>query len=172
MIMDTLAGLAFSFEPPIEEYMEEYPKKKNEPIINKYMKGQILFTGIYSSILCILFLKLPIFKTIFRDDNTNKYLMTAFFGLFIFMSIFNAFNARTSRINLLSNIFKNKVFLFIILLITVIQIILLYFGGEIFRTFGLTFYEFQIMLLLAMTVIPVDFIRKIYLRFKGEVGGV
>ena len=35
MVMDTLAGLAFSFEPPLIEYMEEKPKKKNESIINK-----------------------------------------------------------------------------------------------------------------------------------------
>ncbi len=172
MIMDTLAGLAFSFEPPIMEYMDEFPKKKDEPIINRYMIGQILFTGIYSSLLCILFLKLPIFKVLYRHDNTNRYLMTAFFGLFIFMSIFNCFNARTNRLNLIANILKNKVFLIIIAFIAVVQIILLYFGGDIFRTFGLTFYEFQIMIILAATVIPIDFLRKLYLRKKGMIGGV
>ena len=34
MVMDTLAGLAFAFEPPLIEYMYEYPKKKNELYIN------------------------------------------------------------------------------------------------------------------------------------------
>ena len=34
MVMDTLAGLAFSFEPPLKEYMKELPKQINEPIIN------------------------------------------------------------------------------------------------------------------------------------------
>lgn len=28
MIMDTFAGVAFSFEAPLREYMEEPPKKK------------------------------------------------------------------------------------------------------------------------------------------------
>lgn len=56
MIMDTLAGIAFSYEPALKSYMNERPKKKEEPIINKYMYGEILFTGIYSSILCIIFL--------------------------------------------------------------------------------------------------------------------
>ena len=28
MVMDTLAGIAFSYEPPLLEYMEEPPKKK------------------------------------------------------------------------------------------------------------------------------------------------
>ena len=31
MVMDTFAGLAFSYEPPLIEYMDEYPKKKNFP---------------------------------------------------------------------------------------------------------------------------------------------
>ena len=101
MVMDTLAGLAFSYEPPLPEYMEEPPKKRNEEIINKYMLNEILITGLYSSILCIIFLKSPFISSLFRNTSDNKYLMTAFFGLFIFMSIFNSFNARTDRLNIL-----------------------------------------------------------------------
>lgn len=172
MVMDTLAGLAFSFEPPLLEYMDEKPKKKNEQIINKYMMNEILFTGIYSSILCILFLKLPIIKTMFRFNIDNIYLMTAFFGLFIFIGIFNSFNARTHRLNLFANILKNKVFLIIIGFIVIVQLCLLYFGGNLFRTAGLTFKEFEIMILLSMTVIPIDFLRKFILRKRGIVGGV
>ena len=172
MVMDTFAGLAFAYEPPLEEYMEELPKKKDEKIINKYMRDEIIFTGIYSSLLCVLFLKLRVISHIFRDSSNNAYLMSAFFGLFIFMGIFNCFNARTHRLNLLANIFKNKMFIFIILFIVIVQILLIYYGGELFRTVGLNFKEFQIMVLLAFTVIPVDWIRKILLRKKGLKGGV
>ncbi len=172
MVMDTLAGLAFSFEPPLLEYMNELPKKKDEQIINRYMAGEILFTGLYSAILCVLFLKVPFIKNFFRMDNNNLYLMTAFFGLFIFMTIFNSFNARTNRLNLLANILKNKVFLVIIAFILVVQVLLIYYGGNLFRTAGLTYIEFLIMLLLSATVIPVDWLRKCYLRKKGQIGGV
>ena len=171
MVMDTFAGLAFAYEPPLIEYMEEPPKKKYEKIINRYMRDEIIFTGAYSSLLCILFLKLPIIAHIFRDGNNNEYLMSAFFGLFIFMGIFNCFNARTNRINLIANILKNKMFIFIISLIVIVQIILIYYGGELFRTVGLSLKEFEIMLLLSMTVVPVDWIRKIILRSKGLKGG-
>ena len=171
MVMDTFAGLAFAYEPPLIEYMEEPPKKKDEKIINRYMRDEIIFTGTYSSLLCILFLKLPIIVHIFRDGNNNEYLMSAFFGLFIFMGIFNCFNARTNRINLIANILKNKMFIFIISLIVIVQIILIYYGGELFRTVGLSLKEFEIMLLLSMTVVPVDWIRKIILRSKGLKGG-
>lgn len=172
MVMDTLAGLAFSFEPPLLEYMKEKPKSKNESIINKYMINEILVTGLYSALLCILFLKLPFIHDIYRLDVNNKYLYTAFFGLFIFIDVFNSFNARTHRINILANINKNKIFIAIISFIVVIQILLIYYGGSVFRTSGLSFKEFQVMIFLAFTVIPVDWIRKIILRKKGIRTGV
>ena len=169
MVMDTFAGLAFSFEPPLKEYMNEYPKKKDEAIINKYMLNQIFFTGVFSSLMCILFLKLPFINNLYRSET---YLYTAFFGLFIFIDIFNCFNARTHRLNILGNISKNKVFLIIIAFIVIVQILLIYFGGSVFRTSGLLLFEFEVMILFAFTVIPFDFIRKLILKKKGLKYGV
>ena len=166
MVMDTLAGLAFAYEPALLEYMKEPPKRKNEKIINKYMKNQIIFNGIYSTIICIWFLKSNFIHSLYRFDVTNRYIMTAFFGLFIFITIFNAFNARTYRLNILSNLIKNKVFIAIIIIISIVQIILIYNGGDVFRTTGLTISEFEIMILVAFTIIPFDFIRKLILRKK------
>lgn len=165
MIMDTLAGIAFAYEPALLEYMKEKPKPKKEAIINSYMINEILFTGIYSTLLCILFLKLPIFRTVYESNET---LLTAFFGLFIFIDIFNCFNARTERINIFQNVIKNKVFLAIIFFIVIIQLVLIYFGGSVFRTSGLNFFELQLMIILATSVIPVDFLRKMYLKRHGK----
>ena len=167
MIMDTLAGLAFAYESPSLEYMKEKSKPKNESIINSYMYGEILLTGIYSALLCLLFLKLPVFKEFIRYDLNYKYFMTAFFALFVFIGIFNAFNARTSHINLFHNISKNKVFIFIFLLVGTIQIYFIYYGGNIFRTYGLTLKELIFILILAFTVIPFDILRKLYLHKKN-----
>lgn len=85
MVMDTLAGLAFAFEPPLKEYMKEKPKKKDESIMNSYMIGEILITGIYTTILCIIFLKVPFIKDLF---NNNASFMTAFLDyLFLLASL-------------------------------------------------------------------------------------
>ena len=169
MVMDTFAGLAFSYEPALMEYMKLPPKDKNEQIVNKYMLNQILSTGLFSSIICILFLKLPILYNIFKNKD---HLITAFFGLFIFMGIFNAFNARTERINILSNLRKNKVFLIVIGFIVIVQVFLIYFGGNLFRTTSLSLLEFEVMILISLSVIPFDILRKILLRKKGLKGGV
>ncbi len=167
MIMDTFAGVAFSFEAPLIEYMEEPPKKKDTPIMNKYMYSEIIWTGIYCALLCILFLKLPIFKTLIRTGENSKYLMTAYFAMFIFMGIFNAFNARTVRINTFANLSKNKVFIGIFGFIFIAQVWIIYNGGDIFRTYGLKINELILVLLLALTVFPVDWLRKYILKKRG-----
>ena len=136
------------------------------------MLNEILITGLYSSLLCLFFLKSSFVKTFFRYSPNDTYLLTAFFGLFIFISIFNSFNARTHRLNLFTLLHKNKVFLSVILFVTVVQIYLIYYGGDIFRTRGLTLNEFIIMLLIAFTVIPFDFIRKLYLKSINKNTGV
>ena len=98
--------------------------------------------------------------------------MTAFFGLFIFIDIFNSFNARTSRLNILANLNKNKVFIAIMFFIVIVQVLLIYKGGTVFRTTGLTFDEFIIMILFAVTVIPVDWVRKFFLKKISGFNGV
>lgn len=164
MIMDTFAGLAYSYEAPLKRYMDEKPIKKDENILNKYMYQTIIFIGLYSTIMLVLFLKLDIFKLFIRSES--KYYMTAFFSLFIFLSIFNAFNARTERLNILSGIRKNKVFLVIIGGIFLAQIYLIYCGGALFRTYGLVLEEFLFILLLGFSVIPVDMAKKIFIKHR------
>ena len=88
------------------------------------------------------------------------------------MGIFNCFNARTNRLNLFANLWKNKIFIIIIIFIIVVQILLIYYGGDLFRTYGLTLKELITTILLGLTVIPIDWLRKLYLRKKGLIIGV
>ena len=136
------------------------------------MYSEIIWTGLYCAIICILFLKLPIVKSLIRAGDNNKYLMTAYFAMFIFMGIFNAFNARTSRINIFANLSKNKVFVCIFTFIFVAQLYIIYNGGEIFRTYGLELNELILVFIIALTVFPVDWLRKYILKKKHIVIGV
>lgn len=172
IIMDTLAGLAFAGEAPLAEYMEEPPKRREEPILNRYMLNQILCTGGFTVTLCVLFLRLDLSKYLFRYNIQPIYWMTAFFALFIFSGIFNSFNARTTRLNLLSHLRKNPSFLFIMAVVTAIQITLIYYGGNLFRTAGLTPRELLIVLCLAALVIPFDILRKSIIRLCHRHGTV
>ena len=167
MVMDTLAGLAFSYEVPRIEYMKEPPKKKEENIINKYMFNEIIATSMYTLIISLLFLKLPFIKYIISYDH----LMTAFFSLFIFIAVFNSFNARTHRLNILAHLKENKVFILIIIFIIIVQIIIIYSGITLFQTKSLYIKELIFILVLSLSIIPFDFLRKyISKKLRGDFG--
>ena len=167
MVMDTLAGLAFSYEVPRIEYMKEPPKKKEENIINKYMFNEIIATSMYTLIISLLFLKLPFIKYIVYSDH----LMTAFFSLFIFIAVFNSFNARTHRLNILAHLKENKVFILIIIFIIIVQIIIIYSGITLFQTKPLYIKELIFILVLSLSIIPFDFLRKyISKKLRGDFG--
>ena len=160
IIMDTLAGLAFSGEPALKEYMKEPPKRKNEPIIDRRTAVQIFWMGLYTMGLCLTFLWLPYFRELFHFADDPIHFLTAFYALFIFSGVFNSFNARTERMNPTANLRRNLRFLFIMMVVSTVQIIMIYYGGHVFRTAGLSPNQLRMILLMAFTVIPADQIRK------------
>ena len=93
-------------------------------------------------------------------------MLTGYFAFFVFSAVFNAFNARTEKMNLFDNISGNNGFLKILLLIVVVQVSMIYFGGDILRCYGLTGTEWLFVVILAFTIIPVDLIRKLLYRNK------
>ena len=171
LIMDTLGGLAFAGEAPLPSYMEEKPKRRDEPILNRYMVGEIAWLGSFTVALCLLFLKLPAITDQFREASDNIYLLTAFFALFIFASVFNCFNARTDRINILAGLSRNKSFCLIMTAVLAVQILFVYIGGAVLRTAPLTAPELKTTFLLALTVFPADLLRKIWRRLSGKTEG-
>ncbi len=171
LIMDTLGGLAFSGEEPLPEFMREPPKRREEPILNRYMIDQIVLLGGFTVALCIWFLKSPTVTSLFRSSEGNLTLLTAFFALFIFSSVLNCFNARTDRLRLFAGIRKNPVFLFIMAAILAIQITFVYLGGTVLRTVPLTARELAVTALLSAAVIPAEIIRKALWRLRGKRNG-
>ena len=166
IIMDTLGGLAFAGEPPLEYYMQEKPKKRGEQILSREMLHQIAVTGVYTLAMCIVFLTSPVIRQMYGVNSSIDRFYTAFYALFIFSGIFNCFSARCSRLWILSNIRKNKPFILIMLIISIIQICMIYFGGSVFRCTPLAIHELSFVLLLASTVIPFEMIRRLIYKLK------
>jgi len=166
IIMDTLAAIAFGGEPALERFMLEKPVRRNENILSKYMISSILNSALYITTFAILFLTVPFFKTLFlRDGNPDEAVfLTAFFNIFIFLIVFNGFNARTGRLNLFEHINLNPGFLRIMALIFVLQISFTYIGGNILRTVPITIQEWLIIFGFSLIIIPVDLLRKFILK--------
>ncbi len=171
LIMDTLGGLAFAGEAPLASYMEEPPKRRDEPILNRYMAGEIVWLGGFTVALSLLFLKHPAITAIFRPAEDGIYLLTAFFALFIFASVFNCLNTRTDRLKIFAGLSKNRAFLFIMAAVLFIQILFVYLGGSVLRTAPLTARELLVTSLLALSVLPAGLLRKALRRWRGKRTG-
>ena len=163
IIMDTLGGLAFAGEAPMSYYMKEKPKRREEKILTREMASHIIASGLYTLIFCTLFLVLPIFRTLYSSEDK---FFTAFYALFIFFGIFNSFAARSERLWIFSNIEKNKGFILIMILVAVVQVLMIYFGGTVFRSVALDLRELLTSILLAFTILPFDIIRRILVKLK------
>ncbi len=166
LVMDTFAALAFGGEPALKRYMKESPKRRDEPILSRYMKSQLLVGSTWIFIVSMFILVGNGVDGIFRTSPDNRYLLTGYFTFFILTAVCNAFNARTEKINLFDHIAENKGFLKILLLIVAIQVVMTYFGGPILRCYGLTAKEWLFVVAAAITIIPVDILRKIILLKK------
>jgi len=171
IIMDTLGGLAFAGEPALESCMQEAPKRRDEQILNSYMVNEIVFLGGFTIALYLFFLKCPYITSLFRYEKNNLYLLTAFFALFIFSSVFNCFNARTDRVKLFAGLSKNRAFILIMSAVMFIQILFIYLGGPVLRTLPLTLKELGITFLLSLTVFPAELLRKCVLKMVGKKKG-
>ena len=166
IIMDTLGGLAFAGEAPLKYYMKEKPKRRDEQILSGDMLNQIAFTGAYTLILCVMFLSSGLLRNFYCFSVAPDKFYTAFYALFIFSGLFNCLCARCERLWIMSNISKNRAFIFIMLFISAIQISMIYFGGSVFRCTPLSVKELLLVIALAFTVVPFDIIRRILYKLK------
>ncbi len=171
LIMDTLGGLAFAGEAPLPDCMKERPKRRDEPILNRYMVNQIALLGSFTIGLCLFFLKSPTVTAGIRHATDRIYLLTAFFALFIFSSVFNCFNCRTDRLKLFSGLGKNPIFILIMLAIMAVQILFVYLGGSVLRTAPLTLHELSLTMALSLSVFPFEIIRKALWRLRKRKNG-
>lgn len=182
LVMDTLAALAFGGEPALSRFMKEKPKKRTEHIISKNMMSEIIVGAGWTFILSVVMLLLGEeivdangvamleswgwLRSGSIEGDAHIYLTTAYFAFFIFIAVFNGFNARTEKLNLFDNLSRNKGFLTVFGIIAAVQIAMTYIGlavpavGEILGCHGLNGTEWLLVLVMAISIIPVDLIRK------------
>jgi calcium-translocating P-type ATPase len=158
LVMDTLAALAFGGEPALKRFMQESPKRRDEPIVSGYMWSAIFIGALWVFVLSAVYLFTGLLKPLFPSEPDIFH--TGYFAFFIFIAVFNAFNARTDKLNLFDNLHRNLGFLRIILIISAVQTLLVYIGRGIFNCYGLNRIQWIIILVFAVSIIPVDLVRK------------
>lgn len=162
VIMDTLASLAFAGIKADERDMLRPPVPFDESVLTARLAGRVVATGAYCVFLCLAFLRSQKIYSLFSADTSrgNARFYTAFFSLFVFSGLFGAFHARTDSPNPFSHVRGGGSFFAFIAITSVFQIGLLYFGGSVFRTAGMSFSQLMLSVGLAATVLPVGAIVK------------
>jgi magnesium-transporting ATPase (P-type) len=135
------------------------------------MWQQIIVGSVVTAVISMWFLLSPMVQNHFDGQGNALYAASAFFMFFMFMNIFNAFNARTHDVNPFSYLSLNKPFIWIMGVVSLTQIVMVFFGGGVFRTEPLSIMDFGIVMLLALLVIPIDMVRKLIVNRGGRVTG-
>ena len=161
LVMDGLGALALGAEPALKKYMSEKPKSRTQSLVNKNMMSQVLCAGAWLGVISFAFLKLPFFKELFENEGQH---LTAYFSMFVFSAVANGFNVRSEGINIFDHIKENKGFIKVMLVIVLVQIIVTFVGGEIFSCTPFGIKGWLIIIVMSLTMIPVDMLRKIIMK--------
>ena len=170
LIMDTLAAMAFGGEPILNRYMDDKPAKRTDNILTTYIKSAIGTSSIFITLGSILILEniagITSFVTPADCADPELYKKTFMFAFFIYSIIFNSLNTRSERFNLFEHIGENKRFVLVMGAIFVLQTVIIEIGGEVFSTTMLNAKALLVSMALALLIIPVDLVRKAFVRKK------
>lgn len=174
LVMDGLGALALGAEPALKKYMQEKPKSRTESIVSREMMNQILIAGAWVTISSFIFLKSSFFMNIFgsTEGNLTKEHLTAYFSMFVLSAVFNGLNVRSESLNVFENIKENRGFLKVMGVVVLIQVILTYVGGPLFSCTPIELSHWSVVILMAMTIIPIDMMRKIIFKRENIIAQV
>lgn len=162
IVMDSLNSLAFGGEPAKDEYMKEKPIPKGSKLLSKQTLSQI-GVSVVGFLAVFGITLLPPIRNIFGSEEVYA---TARFALLVIMATLNGFNIRTDGMKLLKGISKNKMFIKIAVCIFVLTFVLAQFGGSIMGCVAMTATQWVTVVILALTIIPIDLIRKVVIKHK------
>lgn len=191
LIMDTLAALALATEPPSEELLMRMPYSRSEEIITPLMWRNIILHAIFQMVVLSIVLFMPQLFGVqsslgleMDEWNPESGLhLSIFFDVFVFLQVFNFFNARKlkkNEINICTDIGDNYLFILIVIGIFVCQLFIVEFGGKALKLVPLTMQQHLVCILIGAlsivwgiiikTLIPEGVLNSIHLlrEERGE----
>ncbi len=167
LVMDGLGAIMLGNEPALTEYMSEKPRRRDESIVSRKMMAQIITMGAWLVFISFLYLKLPFFRNLF---DTEKQHLTGYFVLFIVSALFNGFNVRDEKYGIFQDLNENTGFLKVFFTIILVQALIVNAAlvpftvftwiGNMFSCVPFGIAGWAAVVLLAVTMIPVDLVRK------------
>ncbi len=174
LIMDTLAALALATEPPSEDLLLRMPYSRNEDIITPLMWRNIILHAIFQMCILSVVLFMPQLFGVqsslgLEIDEWNAETgvhLSIFFDVFVFLQVFNFFNARKLKKNEL-NVFKdigdNYLFILIVIGIFACQLLIIQFGGKALKLVPLSSGQHLVCIVIGSMSLVWGFIIKTFI---------
>ena len=166
LIMDTFAAMALASIPPSADVMNEKPRKTSDFIITRPMRYNIL--GVAGCFLAILMTLIVHIKGLPMAEVPTA--LTSFFTIFVMLQFWNLFNASVFGTN--HSVFKDARhavgMISVAIIILVGQIIIVEFGGKVFRTVPLTLTEWLYIIGSTSIVLWIGEIWRWILRMRAK----
>ncbi|KAH3757734.1 calcium-translocating P-type ATPase [Pelomyxa schiedti] len=162
LIMDTMAALALATEEPSETLLDRPPYGKNDSLITKMMWRNVFAQGTFQ--LCINLGVLYYGHILFGVECESVAHLTCVFNIFVLCQLFNEINSRklNGEINVFAGIFRNSVFVGVMIFTNVMQFIIVQFGGNFTSTTPLSLHQWMMCYGIAALGLVVSFIVKLF----------
>ena len=155
LVMDGLGAIMLGNEPALEKYMKEKPRA-------------------WLTVISFVYLKHPFFAGLFENEEQH---LTGYFVLFIVSALFNGFNVRDDGFGIFKGLNENTGFLKVFFAIIFVQALIVNaplvplqvftWIGNMFSCVPFGIKGWIAVILLAVTMIPVDLIRKCFVGKKN-----
>lgn len=162
LIMDTMGALALGTEPPSPTLLERRPYKRDASLISNKMIRNITFQCLFQiGVLCYLLLGGAPHFGVAEDSIAH---ITVIFNTFVFCQVFNEVNARSigDDMNVFKGLYKNPLFIMIIMFTVAAQYGIVEFGGDFVKTTPLSEDQWWKCILLAALTLPLGGIMRLF----------
>ncbi|NDV70315.1 calcium-translocating P-type ATPase, PMCA-type [Dysgonomonas sp. 25] len=156
LIMDTFAAGALASLPPNPGVMKDKPRSSNAFIVTPLMATWIFTVGIIFVVILIgmlIYFRDPVHLDSFFDyiapGKRGDYFLSYFFTVFVMFQFWNLFNAKAFLTGKSAFTGMGKSFGFEVVAIVILigQILIVTFGGDVFRTVPLTIQDWVTIIL-------------------------
>ncbi len=163
LIMDGPPALTLGLEPISKNLLAQKPIKRNANIITKDMLILIIINGVFIAFVCLL----QYFTNFLGATPKEK--SSVLFTLFVIFQLFNAFNARElHNQSIFKNLTNNRLMLGVFILTFALQVLIVEFGGEAFKTTPLDLIMWIKILFVGFSVIIVGEIVRFLLKISRK----
>lgn len=170
LIMDTFAAMALASLPPSREVMADKPRRHDEFILTRPIVKGIVFCGLaFFALLFAMLWHLPYDDV---DTGVQRHELTLFFTTFVMLQVWNLFNAKAlgSSHSAFRYLHRDRGLIVVLLCIVIGQWVIVEFGGDMFRTDGMSWQEWALVISATSGVLWAGELYRLWKRIIKGIG--